>query len=69
MESPKVSTPPAPSADWTIAGGCPVCGGALDVRRRPGSARSYCSACKFLGRPSIGPTPFGIQVKHPLQIC
>jgi|GEM_PF-4115664 len=70
MESPKGRTTPlAPSADWTIVAGCPACGGALDIRRRPGSARSYCGSCKFVGRPSIGVSAFGIQVKHPLQVC
>lgn len=61
--------PLASSADWSIADGCPVCGGELEVRRRPGSAWSYCARCKLLSRPQIGMGPLGIQVLHPLAAC
>ena len=40
-------------AEFTLAEGCLVCGGAVTIRATPSGAHSYCPKCHWLSRPRM----------------
>ncbi len=53
------------SRDFSLEGGCILCGGDLAVRLTPGRARTVCKACRWISRPSMRHAEDGVQVVHP----
>lgn len=47
-----------------IGGGCPGCGGELQIRRSPGSTMGYCRQCLSISRPLVAMGLRGLQVMH-----
>ena len=51
--------------DFSIPGGCILCGGDLEVRMGPAGAHSFCGACRWLSRPHLRKGEEGVEVTHP----
>jgi len=51
--------------EFTLAGGCVVCGGVLAVRMLPGSIRGYCGRCSWISKPLIWQTGNAVSIAHP----
>jgi hypothetical protein len=51
--------------DFSLEGGCILCGGALEVRVTPGEARTVCLTCRWISRPHMRREGDGIHVVHP----
>jgi hypothetical protein len=51
--------------DFSIPGGCILCGGDLEVRMGPTGARSFCATCRWLSRPHMRKGEEGVEVIHP----
>ena len=56
-------------ADLNVGGGCPVCGGALSVRRTPGQVWSYCPICRRLSQPRMAVGLHGLVLVHPAAVA
>lgn len=56
---------PTPSKDFSLEGGCILCGGDLAVRLTPGRARTVCKACRWISRPHMKRDEDGVHVVHP----
>jgi hypothetical protein len=53
------------SKDFSLEGGCILCGGDLAVRMSPGRARTVCKACRWISRPHLRREEDGVHVIHP----
>jgi hypothetical protein len=53
------------SRDFSLEGGCILCGGDLSVRVSPGRARTVCMACRWISRPHMRRDEEGVHVVHP----
>ena len=52
--------------DFSLAGGCLLCGGDLQVRVGPGRATTFCGACRWISHPHMKRSDEGsVQVIHP----
>lgn len=51
--------------EFTLPGGCILCGGDLDVRVTASGARSICKRCRWISRPHMVRGEDGVQVIHP----
>jgi hypothetical protein len=51
--------------DFSLEGGCILCGGDLEVRVTAGAARSVCRACRWISRPHMRRGDDGVHVVHP----
>jgi hypothetical protein len=51
--------------DFSLEGGCILCGGDLQVRVTPGGARTVCMACRWISRPHMRREEDGVHVVHP----
>jgi hypothetical protein len=59
------TTTPTPR-DFSLAGGCLLCGGDLQVRVGPGRAATFCPACRWISHPHMKRGEEGsVQVIHP----
>ncbi len=54
-----------PSKDFSLEGGCILCGGVLAVRLTPGRARTVCKACRWISQPHMRREDDGVHVVHP----
>ncbi len=41
------------TAEFELPHACPTCGGGLELRISPGTARSFCGSCHIIGRPLL----------------
>jgi hypothetical protein len=53
------------SRDFSLEGGCLLCGGELQVRIGPTGARTFCARCRWISRPHMHREGDGIHVVHP----
>ena len=53
------------SRDFSLEGGCILCGGDLAVRLSPGRARTVCVSCRWISRPHMKRVADGVHVVHP----
>jgi hypothetical protein len=51
--------------EFTLSGGCVVCGGSIDVRVTPGSIRGYCAPCGWISRPLLWQSDGRVSIVHP----
>jgi len=52
--------------DFSLAGGCLLCGGDLEIRVGPGRATTFCPACRWISHPHMKRSDEGsVQVIHP----
>jgi hypothetical protein len=51
--------------DFSLEGGCILCGGDLEVRLTAGTARTVCRTCRWISRPHMVRGEEGVQVIHP----
>jgi hypothetical protein len=52
--------------DFSIEGGCMLCGGPLEVRVTPAGARTVCRSCRWISRPHMmRGEDGGVHVVHP----
>ncbi len=51
--------------DFSLEGGCILCGGDLEVRITAGSARTVCKACRWISSPHMKRGEEGVHVIHP----
>ena len=51
--------------DFSLEGGCILCGGDLEVRVGPSGARTFCTACRWISRPHMRKGEDGVHVIHP----
>jgi hypothetical protein len=51
--------------DFSLEGGCILCGGDLQVRLTAGTARTVCSSCRWISRPHMRKGEDGVHVIHP----
>ncbi len=51
--------------DFSLEGGCILCGGDLDVRVTAGTTRTVCRTCRWISRPHMVRADEGVQVIHP----
>jgi hypothetical protein len=51
--------------DFSLEGGCILCGGDLAVRVSPGRARTVCKSCRWISRPHMSREEDGVHVVHP----
>jgi len=51
--------------DLSLAGGCMLCGGDLDVRITAGATRTVCKTCRWISRPHLVRGEEGVHVVHP----
>jgi hypothetical protein len=56
---------PTESGDFSLEGGCILCGGDLQVRVTPGGARTVCMSCRWISRPHMRREDDGVHVVHP----
>jgi hypothetical protein len=55
----------ADARDFSLEGGCLLCGGDLQVRLTDGQARTVCLACRWVSRPHMRRDDDGVHVVHP----
>ncbi len=65
MRQHEISTDPTESKDFSLEGGCILCGGDLAVRVSPGRARTVCKSCRWISRPHMRREEDGVHVVHP----
>jgi hypothetical protein len=53
------------TADISVPQGCPLCGGALDLRVTPNSAFTYCGQCHWISRSVVQVGPHSLELGHP----
>jgi hypothetical protein len=51
-------------AEFTLAQGCLMCGGAVTIRATPSGAHSYCPQCHFLSRPRMRVKGNGLELSY-----
>ncbi len=51
--------------DFSLEGGCILCGGTLQVRITAGTARSVCRSCRWISSPHLRRGEEGVEVIHP----
>jgi hypothetical protein len=51
--------------DFSLEGGCILCGGNLEVRVGPSGARTCCTTCRWLSSPHMQKGEDGVHVIHP----
>lgn len=51
--------------DFSLEGGCILCGGDLEVRVSAGTTRTVCRACRWISRPQMVRGEGGVHVVHP----
>ncbi|HEY6097808.1 MAG TPA: hypothetical protein VIW03_00165 [Anaeromyxobacter sp.] len=51
--------------EFSLPGGCILCGGDLEVRLSAGTARTVCRACRWISRPHLRRGEHGVDVIHP----
>jgi hypothetical protein len=51
--------------DFSLEGGCILCGGDLAVRVTAEGARTVCMACRWFSRPHMRRSDDGVHVTHP----
>lgn len=51
--------------EFSLEGGCILCGGDLSVRLTAGTARSFCKSCRWISRPHMRKAEGGVQLLHP----
>jgi hypothetical protein len=51
--------------DFSLEGGCLLCGGDLAVRISAGSARTVCPVCRWISHPHMRRDDEGVHVVHP----
>jgi hypothetical protein len=51
--------------DFSLEGGCILCGGDLEVRLTAGTARTVCRNCRWISRPHMRRDEDGVHVIHP----
>jgi hypothetical protein len=56
---------PPEGNDFSLEGGCILCGGDLQVRVTPGGARTVCMPCRWISRPHMRREEDGVHVVHP----
>lgn len=49
-------------AEFTLAEGCLLCGGAVTIRATPSGAHSYCPTCHWLSRPQMRVRGNGLEL-------
>jgi len=52
-------------ADLSVPEGCPLCGGALDLRLTPTTAFTYCARCRWISRSVVAVRSGTVEVGHP----
>jgi len=52
-------------AEFTLAEGCPLCGGTVTIRATQAGANSYCPTCHWLSRPQMRVRGNGLEVAFP----
>jgi hypothetical protein len=62
---PSTEASPSESKDFSLEGGCILCGGDLAVRVSPGRARTVCKVCRWISRPHMQREEDGVHVVHP----
>jgi hypothetical protein len=55
----------AETKDFSLEGGCILCGGDLQVRVTPSGARTVCVSCRWISRPHMHREGDGVHVVHP----
>lgn len=61
----ELPTDASESKDFSLEGGCILCGGDLSVRVSPGRARTVCKSCRWISRPHMEREEDGVHVVHP----
>jgi hypothetical protein len=51
--------------DVVLQNGCILCGGALALRLRNGTARTYCASCRWISSPHMRREDGAVHVIHP----
>ena len=51
--------------DFSLDGGCLLCGGDLQVRVGPTGAATFCASCRWISHPHMKKGDEGIHVIHP----
>ena len=51
--------------DFSLEGGCILCGGDLEVRITAGTTRTFCRTCRWISRPHMVRGEEGVHVVHP----
>jgi len=51
--------------DFSLEGGCILCGGDLQVRVTAEGARTLCMSCRWISRPHMRKSGDGVHVIHP----
>ncbi|MBN1207031.1 MAG: hypothetical protein JXB05_19255 [Myxococcaceae bacterium] len=51
-------------AEFTLADGCLLCGGAVTIRATPAGAHSYCPKCHWLSRPRMRVKGNGLELSY-----
>lgn len=51
--------------EFSLEGGCILCGGDLEVRITAGGACSLCRSCRWISRPHMRRGEDGVHVMHP----
>jgi hypothetical protein len=51
-------------AEFTLSGGCLLCGGQVSIRATPSGAHSYCSTCHWLSRPRMKVRGSGLELSY-----
>ncbi len=55
--------------DLTLEAACLICGGDLEVRLTAGTARTFCSRCRWLSKPHLHRSGDGVQMVHPTALA
>lgn len=66
--NPEIETSGGPGVEFSIPQGCLICGGELDVRIAPGTARSYCKHCRWVSKPEVKLEKDGVKVGHAIEL-
>jgi hypothetical protein len=48
------------TAELTLPGACPTCGGDVQLRLSPDGARTWCPACHVIGKTKVAFGPGGV---------
>jgi hypothetical protein len=64
-EEAKKTVAAAGGPEFSLPGGCILCGGDLDVRVTASGARSVCKSCRWISRPHMRRGEDGVEVIHP----
>jgi hypothetical protein len=50
------------TTEFSLEHGCPLCGGAVELRVSPEGTRSVCASCQTIGRAEIRRTREGLEI-------